>query len=116
MTVTVNIPSLEGSAKPMTNTLLQYSYLQLLDLLTTMAFLLHGVQEGNPLVKLAIQYAPHPFQGLLAVKVAALLLGVYCWRARKLPLLGKANVAFALLVAWNLVALILGSTFNARVA
>jgi hypothetical protein len=100
----------------MTNILLQYSYLQLLDLLTTVAFLLQGVQEGNPIVRLAIQYAPHPFTGLLAVKVAALLLGVYCWRARKLPLLGKVNVAFALLVAWHLVALILGSALSSRIA
>jgi hypothetical protein len=100
----------------MTNVLLQYSYLQLLDLLTTVAFLIHGVREGNPLVRFAIEYAPHPLHGLLVVKIAALLLGIYCWRAQKIPLLGKVNVAFALLVAWNLVALILGSAFNSRLA
>lgn len=100
----------------MTNALLQYSYLQLLDLLTTVAFLIHGVREGNPLVRLAIEYAPHPFQGLVIVKACALLLGIYCWKTRKLPLLGKVNVAFALLVAWNLIALILGSTFHNRLA
>ena len=31
--------------------MLQYSYLQVLDFLTTIAFLLNGVKEGNPLVR-----------------------------------------------------------------
>lgn len=45
----------------MNQLLLQYSYLQILDLMTTVAFLLHGVREGNPLVRLALQYAPIPW-------------------------------------------------------
>jgi hypothetical protein len=89
--------------------LLQYSYLQLLDLLTTIAFLLQGVREGNPLVRLAIAYAPNPIGGLLAIKLAALGLGIYCWRLRKVKLLNRINVMFAVVVAWNLGALIIGS-------
>src|SRR5260370_9306861 len=34
--------------------LLQYSYLQILDFLTTIALLPLGVREGNPLVRLAL--------------------------------------------------------------
>ena len=34
----------------MTQLLWQYSYLQILDFLTTIAFLVNGVKEGNPLV------------------------------------------------------------------
>jgi hypothetical protein len=37
--------------------LLQFSYLQLLDLLTTIAFLANGVSEGNPIVAFAIRNA-----------------------------------------------------------
>jgi len=40
--------------------LLQYAYLQVLDFLTTVAFLLHGIREANPLVRMALLYAPHP--------------------------------------------------------
>ncbi|MBL8175203.1 MAG: hypothetical protein JNK48_11065 [Bryobacterales bacterium] len=100
----------------MPSTLIHYSYLQLLDLLTTIAFLVQGVQEGNPLVRFAIEATPSPLAGLFLVKVAAVLLGVYCWRSAKTRLLGKVNVMFALLVAWNLVALILGSVFPAALA
>jgi hypothetical protein len=89
----------------------QYAYLQLLDLLTTIAFLLHGITEGNPMVRLAMNAAPNPVWGLLAVKLIALLLGLYCWKRAKFQLLGRVNVLFAILVAWNLVALILGSVF-----
>lgn len=87
----------------------QYSYLQALDFLTTLAFLLVGVQEGNPLVRLAIELSPSPIFGLLAVKAAALALGVYSLKAGRLQLLQKMNWVFALVVAWNLVALIVGA-------
>jgi hypothetical protein len=87
--------------------LLQYSYLQILDFLTTVAFLMNGVQEGNPVVRWALIAAPSPVLGLLLVKLAALGLGVYCWQSKKLRLLAKINLGFALLVAWNLVSLIL---------
>lgn len=95
----------------MTQTFLQYSYLQLLDLLTTVAFLLQGVREGNPLVRLALEMAPSPLGGLVFVKLVALGLGVYCWQTRKAQLLSRVNVLFAALIAWNLVALILGTAF-----
>ena len=93
----------------MTTLLWQYSYLQVLDFLTTIAFLLIGVQEGNPLVRFAIQLAPTPIVGLAMVKVAAMGLGLFCVWARRSQLLARINIIFAVLVAWNLVALILGT-------
>jgi hypothetical protein len=81
----------------------------MLDLLTTIAFLLNGIREGNPLVRFAIDYAPNPFSGLLLIKVGAIALGLYCWRQGRMRLLGRINVLFAGLVAWNLLALIAGS-------
>jgi Domain of unknown function (DUF5658) len=89
--------------------LLQYSYLQVLDFLTTVAFMINGVREGNPLVRLAVHYAPHPLGGLLIVKAAAVALGLYCWTRGRERLLVRMNLLFALLVAWNLAALIIAS-------
>jgi hypothetical protein len=87
----------------------QYSYLQVLDFLTTIAFLVNGVREGNPLVRLALNLGSNPIGSLVAVKFLAVLLGFYCWRVGKRQLLVRINLLFALLVAWNLVALILAS-------
>lgn len=93
----------------MNQLLLQYSYLQVLDFLTTVAFMINGVREGNPLVRMAVHYAPHPLGGLLAVKLLAVGLGLYCWTRGRERLLMRINMLFALLVAWNLAALIVAS-------
>jgi len=90
----------------LTTSLVIFSYFQFLDLLTTVIFLLHGVQEANPLVRLALRTAPSPLLGLLLVKIAALALGVYCWRMGRQNLLLRMNVLFAILVSWNLLALL----------
>ncbi|HTB18870.1 MAG TPA: DUF5658 family protein [Bryobacteraceae bacterium] len=87
----------------------QYFYLQVLDFLTTIAFLVNGVREGNPLVRLALGAGTNPIASLLMVKFLAILLGFYCWRVGKSHLLSRINLLFAVLVAWNLVALILSS-------
>jgi len=89
--------------------LVQYTYLQILDFLTTIAFLINGVSEANPFVRFVLGVVPNPIEGLLVVKLLAVLLGLYCWRLRRERLLLYINVLFAALVAWNLVALILGS-------
>ena len=91
----------------MNQLLIQYAYLQMLDFLTTVAFLLHGVKEANPLVRMALLYAPHPLGGLLLVKAAAVGLGIYCWMRGRNRLLGRINLMFAVVVAWNLAALII---------
>jgi hypothetical protein len=93
----------------MNQLLLQYSYLQVLDFMTTVAFLLLGVHEGNPLVRAALQYAPNPLGGLLAVKLLAVALGFYCWKGGRERLLNRMNLLFAIIVAWNMFALIVGS-------
>jgi hypothetical protein len=33
-------------------------------------------------------------------------LGLYCWQSKKLQLLSKINLGFAVLIAWNLLSLI----------
>jgi hypothetical protein len=93
----------------MTQLLVQYSYLQMLDLMTTMVFLLNGIHEGNPLIRYAIRYGPTPLSGLFLVKLAAIGLGIYCWRFGRTKLLGRVNILFAAVVTWNLAALIVGS-------
>src|SRR5258708_28104022 len=75
----------------MTQLLLQYSYLQVLDFLTTVAFLLNGVREGNPLVRFAIDLFPSPIGGLVFVKVLAVWLGLYFWQFGKPRLLGRIH-------------------------
>ena len=94
---------------PLSQLLWQYSYLQVLDFLTTIAFLVNGVREGNPLVRLALSVGSNPIGSLLLVKLLAIVLGFYCWRVGKRQLLWRINLLFALLVAWNMVALILSS-------
>jgi hypothetical protein len=89
--------------------LAQFVYLQVLDVLTTIAFLLNGVAESNPVVRWAMQAAPDPFSGLILLKVAALGLGIYCSLSARQQLLRKVNIFFAGLVAYNLFALILAS-------
>jgi len=97
----------------LTQQILQYAYLQVLDFLTTLAFLLAGVEEGNPLVRFSMQAAGNPLGGLLAVKVLALALGIYCCWSRRRRTLAWANGFFALLVVWNLAALILAASGQA---
>ena len=88
---------------------LHFSYLQVLDFLTTIAFMINGVKEANPLVRLAVKMSPGPISGLLIVKVLAVMLGIYCWRMGRQRLLSRINFVFAMVVAWNLVALIIGT-------
>ena len=100
---------LGGGAGTLNQLLIQFAYLQMLDLMTTIAFLVNGIQEANPLVRLVLDRAPNPVSGLVVVKVFAILLGVYCWRVGRTRVLSRMNVLFAIVVVWNLVALIIGS-------
>jgi hypothetical protein len=85
--------------------LARFSYFQILDLLITVMFLSLGLQEGNPIVNLALQSAAHPWQGLLLVKAIAFVIAFYCWRIGRYTLLVRANRFFACIVAWNVIAL-----------
>ena len=86
--------------------LIQFSYLQLLDFLTTLVFLTGGVKEANPLVRMALAVGPAPWIGLLSVKLAAFAMAVFCWRTARTRLLTLANLFFAVLVTWNLLAML----------
>lgn len=107
-------PSLStaNSSSSVFGLLVQFSYLQVLDFLTTLAFLMHGVQEANPFVRWCLAFAPNPLAGLFAVKVLAICLGIYCWRMRKSRLLLRINIFFAALITWNLVALVIASVHH----
>jgi hypothetical protein len=52
---------------------------------------------------------PNPIGGLVLVKALAILLGVYCWRMGRQRLLARINIVFAMVIAWNLIALIAGT-------
>lgn len=91
------------------NLLLQFFYLQLLDVMTTLAFLSHGVKEANPLVRFALAGGTQPLAVLVALKIGGLALAIYCVRSARLRLLTRVNIFFAVLVAWNLFVLIVSS-------
>jgi hypothetical protein len=89
----------------------QFAYLQMLDLLSTVAFLLEGAGEANPLVRWSMQVTPNPVAGLALVKTLGLLLGLFCIRSGREGLLSRVNLFYAGLIAWNLICLILASCF-----
>lgn len=97
----------------MTQLLIQYSYLQVLDFLTTLTFLLYGVREGNPIVRFFIEAAGSPMVGLVLIKLLAVALGLLVWRLGRQRLLARINILFAIVVAWNLLALIAGALQSA---
>jgi hypothetical protein len=88
---------------------LAFSLLQVMDALTTLVFLQHGVAEANPLVAAALAGSAHPIVALVCPKLFAMMLGFYAWRSGRRPLLVKMNVLFGVFVAWNLVAIALSS-------
>ena len=95
----------------MSHQLVQYSYLQVLDFLTTLTFLLYGIQEANPVVLWFLENASSPIAGLLAIKALAVLLGVAVWKLGRQRLLARINILFAVVVCWNLFALIIGAAY-----
>ena len=94
---------------PITQLLLQFSFLQVFDFLTTVAFLVNGIGEANPLVRNLMTLSPNPLVGLGLAKLLAVALALYCWRQDRLRLLTRANLFFSVIVTWNLAALILGT-------
>ena len=87
----------------------QFAYLQALDLLSTIAFLVHGVGEANPFVRWSMSMAPHPIGGLLAVKLLGIALALYCVKTHREKLLSRINLFYAGLITWNLLCLVLAS-------
>ena len=97
------IPSCEELLR---NQLAQFGYLQLLDFMSTMACLIHHVQESNPLVRALIHSAGSPVGGLVATKVLAFGIAIYCWRRSREKLLWGINLFYSAVVVWNLAALL----------
>ena len=86
--------------------LLWFIYLQILDLLSTTAFLINGVGEGNPIVRSLMTMAGSPVAGLLWAKLFGTVIAFLCWKTGRIRVLMIANVGYAFLITWNLVALI----------
>jgi hypothetical protein len=85
----------------------QFAYLQVLDLLSTLAFLLHGVGEANPFVLWSMRTAPNPLGGLMLVKCLGLVLALFCMQTNRQLLLSRINYFYAALIAWNLICLVI---------
>ena len=98
-----------NSTQSLTQPLWNFLFLQLLDFLTTVAFLVNGVGEGNPVVRAMMIYAPNPVLGLVVVKVVAVILALVCWRAGRFQVVDRMNLFFAVVVTWNLTALIMAT-------
>jgi hypothetical protein len=88
------------------NQLAQFGYLQLLDLLTTLACMAHRGQETNPLVRLLMHSAGSPAGGLVVTKLLAFGIALYCWRRSRAKLLWGVNLFYSAVVVWNLVSLL----------
>jgi Domain of unknown function (DUF5658) len=84
--------------------LLLFIGLQLMDGLTTMWFLRHGVAEGNPLIRAAFALSANPAAGLAISKTACVVLAGLAWRSGRQRLLWAVNAVFAGCVVWNLAA------------
>ena len=95
----------------MKSLIVQFSYLQVMDLLTTVAFLSHGGQEANPLVAALLRF--DPLTGLLLAKGFAIALAIFCLISGRQKLVSRANIFYAVLIAWNVVAIIAGGTARA---
>ena len=99
----------------MPSLLAQFAYLQFLDLLTTLVVLASGVGEANPLIRFLVAGAGSALGGLLAAKLVAIGLAFLCWRGGRLRLLGRVNLFYAGLVAWNVIALLVKTLDSAPV-
>jgi hypothetical protein len=93
----------------MVSVLTAFIYLQILDALTTIAFMMHGLNEVNPVIKWAMRESFNPLGGLFLVKAASVVLAVVCVSSSRYGVLRKVNVFFALVVAYNVIALILAA-------
>ena len=91
------------------NVLAGFVYLQVLDVLTTIAFLLQGVSEANPIVRWVIRAGPHPIGSLSMLKAVAVAMAILCVYRHREGLLRKVNVFFAVVVLYNLVVLVITS-------
>jgi hypothetical protein len=81
-----------------------FSYLQVLDALTTWLGFRVGLSEASPFIHLMMQWGP--LTGLLASKVVAFTLGGYCVYRKRFHVINWINYWYAALVVWNLTLII----------
>lgn len=82
-----------------------FAGLQILDVCASLVFSSIGLLEGNPLVKGLMEATGSELGGLLAAKLVAAAVGLYCWRCGRRRLLERANALYAGVVIWNLAAI-----------
>jgi len=92
-----------------TGTFVNFLYLQLLDLLTTIAGLTYGMHEINPVVRYAMGFG-NPLVALSLFKLVAIPVGLICVYRNRLGLLVFANVVYSCVVISNIVNLIIFSS------
>ena len=85
--------------------LVMFIGLQVMDAITTVAFLHRGVGEANPLIRTALAGLARPEMALALVKVPGISLAAYAWYSGRRRFLRRVNLLFALCVAWNLLSL-----------
>ena len=71
--------------------------------------MMYGVTELNPVVKWAMRESPSALGGLFLIKVAAVLLALFCMARSQQRLLRGVNIFFAGLVAYNVLVLIINA-------
>lgn len=101
--------SMTASARSTVGILMAFIYLQLLDGLTTIAFIMYGVGEANPIVRWFMREASNPVGGLFLIKLLAVMLAICCVSFSRHGVVRKVNVFFAVVVAYNVVALIMAA-------
>ena len=88
---------------------LGFAGLQTLDAVTTVWFLHRGLNEANPLLRLAFHYFAHPAVSLTAAKALSVGAAWWAWRRGSYRFLFRMNLFFSACVVWNLIALAAGS-------
>lgn len=77
-----------------------FFYLQLLDVLTTLAGFRLGFSEASPFIHLLMRFGV--LEGLLGSKMVAIAIGAFCVWRRRYRVIGIINYWYAALVIWNL--------------
>ncbi len=85
--------------------ILAFIGLQILDTMTTLLFLRHGVAEGNPLIRAMLSLSGNPLMALSLPKVAGSAVALFCWCGGRRRVLARVNLFYALVVAWNVIAI-----------
>ena len=81
-----------------------FIYLQLLDLLTTLAGFRMGAAEASPFIRMLMHAGPA--MGVILAKLCALALGGFCIYLKKENLIRWISYWYGGLVIWNLMVML----------